>query len=154
MPTDGRSARNNHGLLTQHSTFSCFHQVLSPYVAVLCIVDPRHDALVDLLDHRHKLPHKSGGGLIWWARSAKHNGSGAEPPAGFRGLGNPGQGWSAKPSEAKSILSFRRANEVQICLFLLSCKLLKYTIWKNIGTFLLGVTLFFITLWQKVEGQA
>jgi len=30
------------------------------HLAVLGIVDPRHDAVVDLRDYRHKLLHKSG----------------------------------------------------------------------------------------------
>jgi len=52
----------------------------------------------------------------------------AEPPAGFRGRA-PGQevrGGEAHP-EAEDILSFRSANQMQICPFFLSCMLLKYT---------------------------
>ena len=49
-----------------------------------------------------------------------------EPPAWTRGKA-PGQGSGAKPPEAEGILSFRSANEAQICPFLLSYKLLTHT---------------------------
>ena len=43
---------------------------------------------------------------------------------GSMGIPPPGQGVRGTQP---GIMSFRSANEAQICLFLLSCKLLKYT---------------------------
>jgi len=51
-------------------------------------------------------------------------GLGAELPAGCRVRGSGGE---ASPAEAEGILIFTSANEAQICPFLFSCNLLKYT---------------------------